>query len=83
LQYSSDWSQDEFEILIQHFFITYIDCKQTDYSIGADRAMVRFNWQQYNFNLNLECYSQTAWIEADDELSTDNLSTLYHYLQGS
>jgi len=44
---------------------------------GADRENIRFTWQmKYYFSLNFDCYSQSCWLEGEDEESNKQLKHL-------
>jgi len=44
---------------------------------GADRENIRFTWQmKYYFSLNFDCYSQSCWLEGEDDVSKEQLKQL-------
>jgi len=54
-----------------------------EFNEGADRHQIRFNWQNYNFNLNFEHYSESIWINAEGLEAEIKLSELQEVLQAS
>jgi hypothetical protein len=67
--WESYWYQDDIEELMSIFFNNLDDVSITENIKGADRSNIRFNYKTGYFVLNFESYSQSCWIEPEDELS--------------
>ncbi|GAA6205743.1 DUF3630 family protein [Thalassotalea sp. SU-HH00458] len=75
-----DWSQDDLTSMVERYFQQYVILQKVEYSQGADLASVRFKWQQHDFTLNFECYSQSIWIECPEHDSAALLAKLYQLM---
>jgi hypothetical protein len=53
----------------------------TENTQGADRSNIRFNYKTGRFLLNFECYSQSCWVEPEDELSGEFLPQIAKYIK--
>jgi len=72
------WFQEDINKLYQDVFSLLDDIEIKEVISGADRENIRFSWQiNYNFILNFDCYSQSCWLEAENELSQAKISMLY------
>lgn len=80
IRFSTDWYQENINDLIELLFDPIMPLNIQESIIGADRVNVRFEWQQHHFVVNFEFYSQSCWIEGQDELSKQYLLTLYEML---
>jgi hypothetical protein len=80
IRFSTDWYQENINDLIELLFDPIMPLNIQERIIGADRVNVRFEWQQHHFVVNFEFYSQSCWIEGQDELSKQYLLTLYEML---
>jgi len=79
---NENWSQEEIGILIKYFLMQFDQFEEVERLQGADREQVRLLWQNFHFNLQFECYSESIWITSEDELADRELMNLYHYLLG-
>lgn len=50
-----------------------------EFSAGADRHQMRFTYQQHNFNLHFEHYSQSVWVTAEGVAAEHLLAALTYY----
>jgi hypothetical protein len=72
------WFQEDINQLYQDVFSLLDDIEIKEVISGADRENIRFSWQiNYDFILNFDCYSQSCWLEAENELSQTKISMLY------
>ncbi len=73
------WFQEDINTLYLGIFSLLEDVVIKEVISGADRENIRFSWQiNYDFILNFDCYSQSCWLAAENELSQDKLVMLYH-----
>ena len=47
---------------------------------GADRENIRFQWQDAEFILHFDYYSQSCWFSAQDEISTPKIQALFNII---
>ena len=77
IQYAQEWFQEDIENLSTLIFSQIKSFEIQENIVGADRENIRFGWQNNYFILNFDCYSQSCWLEGQDEVSTSNLESLY------
>jgi len=75
--FNSEWQQDNIHQLAKLVFAQLPGAMEIERVQGADRESIRIQWQQGFFVLNFECYSQSCWLEAEDEASRENLGLLH------
>lgn len=75
--------QDDIESIFQQLFECFPALTIIEKSIGADRESIRFEWQNTPFELNVECYSQSVWVEPKYSEDTAYLNALFQYLQAN
>jgi len=71
-------NDEDFELwanLFLHFPLITI----TEFEAGADRHQLRFNYEQHNFNLNFEHYSNSIWINGEGAEAEHLLAALTLY----
>jgi hypothetical protein len=78
--YQAPWQQDDVDVLIDHFFNQYALLDKKDHSQGADIESVRFTWNNNDFTLFFECYSDSIWIDSTECNSPELLSLLFQVL---
>lgn len=78
ITFENYWSQEDILSLQQLVLLPLIEVSIQEKNMGADRESIRFYWNESNFVLNFDCYSQSCWIEAHDNSSLLALSALYH-----
>jgi hypothetical protein len=61
-------------------FLHADDISINSFSAGADRHQLAFTYQQQNFNLNFEHYSESIWINAQGADAEHLLAALAYYL---
>ena len=71
------WYQEDIELLSSMLFAKLSKIQVVETIQGADRENTRFVWQtKYHFSLNFDCYSQSCWLEGEDERSNEQLTHL-------
>jgi hypothetical protein len=83
ITFTFSWYQEDIYDLIKLIFKPIMPLNIQESILGADRENIRFKWHQYYFVVNFECYSQSCWIEGQDEQSKAYLLTLYAILRTS
>ena len=75
--FSCYWYQEDIEILSNKIFDNLPEVTIIENIEGADRVNIRFLWQgKYYYSLNFDYYSQSIWIEGEDETSNTELKAL-------
>tara|TARA_B110000467_G_scaffold160960_1_gene181182 strand:+ start:173 stop:505 length:333 start_codon:yes stop_codon:yes gene_type:complete len=75
--YEDIWYQEDIAAIQQSLLSMVKEAKVVEKIFGADRENIRFIWKnQYHFVLNFDCYSQSCWLEAEDDLSFKHLLSL-------
>jgi len=46
------------------FFHRHPDCRLIDQVVGADRESARFSFEDFEYVLHIESYSESIWIES-------------------
>ena len=69
IAFNHPWYQEDIDILSQLVFSKTTQYKIKEKVLGADRENIRFAWQQHEFLLNFDCYSQSCWVSANDQNS--------------
>lgn len=81
------WYQEDIDSLSAKVLAYLLQAKVLETVKGADRENVRFIWQmKYHFSLNFDCYSQSCWLEGEDEVSKLQLEQLmaeFNLVKGS
>lgn len=71
------WYQDDIESLAGKILTNSPHVRIVESIQGADRENIRFVWhEKYYFTLNFDCYSQSCWVEGEDEISNQQLKDL-------
>jgi len=70
------WQQEDIDNLVSIIFHNLESIKITESVVGADRHYCRFHYQSRHYVLHFECYSQSCWLEAEDELSNVFISQI-------
>jgi hypothetical protein len=78
--FDQNWFQEEIIILRQLLLNKIPDHQVKETTLGADRENIRFHWSGAEFILNFDCYSQSCWVCAHDEISLLKIPTLYALL---
>ena len=78
--FNNEWQQEDIKQLSKLIIAQLLGVSTIEHVQGADREMVRIWWQQGYFVLNFEYYSQSCWLEAEDENSREKLGFLYQQL---
>jgi len=78
LRYHKQWQQNDIDALTGHFFQQYPFLEKKEHSEGADIESVRFTWNNKDFTLFFECYSDSIWIDSTEGNSAKLLAKLQH-----
>ena len=70
------FEQEDSDAIFDYLASSISETKLLEQSIGADRAAYRFCWQNNYFTLQLDVTSQSIWLEADDETSSEAMPRL-------
>jgi hypothetical protein len=82
ISFDTFWYQEDIDVLQQYILRIIGKTKLVENILGADRVNIRFVWKNdYNFVLNFDCYSQSCWLESENELSYAGLSPLFDVLK--
>ena len=75
------WYQEDIKCFYDRLFSLLDDITIKEIISGADRENIRFLWQQRDdFILNFDCYSQSCWLEAENEFSQQQIPALFNSL---
>ena len=75
--FSGFWYQEDITRLSEQVFISLPQVNIVETISGADRENIRLSWQGiYHFSLNFDYYSQSCWLEGEDETSNEKLENL-------
>ncbi len=74
----NQWTLEDIPTLQQCFLAQLPQFTVLEHIQGADRCVVRLTWKNWYFSLNFECYSESIWLEADDEQSTAALKIIFN-----
>jgi hypothetical protein len=73
-QFANFWYQDDIECLSSKVIEVLPNIRVIEMIKGADRENIRLVWQeQYYYSLSFDCYSQSCWLEGEDEASNEQL----------
>lgn len=75
--FNVEWYQEDISVLQGLILLPLTGHKIQETNIGADREDIRFIWNENYFVLNFDCYSQSCWIEAQDDSSKSYLLALH------
>jgi len=79
--FSGFWYQEDIEQLLQQILANSSKISILETIKGADRENTRFVWHdKFYFALNFDCYSQSCWLEGEDEMSSKQLKQLMEAL---
>jgi len=83
ISFSTKWYLEDINDLIELLFRPIMPLNIQESILGVDRENIRFEWYQHRFVVNFESYSQSCWVEGQDEQSKAYLLTLYEILRKS
>jgi hypothetical protein len=75
--FEQDWFQDEISELRQLLLNKIPNHEVKEIIHGADRENIRFKWQNTVFIMNFDYYSQSCWLNAQDEIGTSKIQPLF------
>lgn len=78
--FDNNWFQDDIIELSRQLFSKMDDPMIKEVILGADRESRRFLWQNAEFTLHFDYYSQSCWFSAHDEMSVDKIKPLHQLL---
>ncbi|WP_070795854.1 DUF3630 family protein [Thalassotalea crassostreae] len=70
------WDQDDIEKLAQTILSKIADHQLLETVIGADRQYYRLRLNEDYLVLHFESYSNSCWLEAEDQLPVTCLTTI-------
>lgn len=76
IEFTPEWYQEDIPVLRSCIVKPLSSLKEVETLTGADRENTRFTYDNHEFMLNFECYSQSVWIEALPPLSTTSLQQI-------
>ena len=77
IHWQNTWYQEDIEDLLSVIVTLSNDFEIVEKLIGADRESMRVTWQQqFHFTLHFDFYSQSCWIDGEDNHSCKNLPAL-------
>ncbi len=65
ISFNNDWYQENISNLSEFIFEKLDHCQITEEVLGADMKYYRFVYNEHQFILHFECYSQSCWIEKE------------------
>jgi len=77
ITFKNEWYQEDITSLSELILLPTTPVVIQEKNIGADREDIRFSWSKNYFVLNFDYYSQSCWIEGQDNASTECLSALH------
>lgn len=79
--FNQNWFQEDINSLSQLLFnnITNIHIKEV--TVGADLEHIRFQWQDTEFIMHFEYYSQSCWLDTQDPQGVIEINSLFTLLQ--
>lgn len=81
LSYEEPWHQEDIQLLI-NLLLPALGINEAKETIeGADRVNARIEFQQAILVINFEVYSQSCWIEAEQNQYQTQLMQAYTLLQ--
>ncbi len=81
ISFENTWFQEDIALLAELVFAPLVTVNIQERILGADRENIRFIWQEHYFILNFDCYSQSCWLEGQDNKSSQYLEILYEELK--
>lgn len=70
ISFMQEWDQDDIKLLSQCIFRHLPDHKLKEHIQGADREHFRFTFNEEYLVLQFESYSESCWIEPEDQLKS-------------
>lgn len=81
--FKKNWFQEDIIALRQLLLDKIPNHLIKEITLGADSENIRFLWQNAEFVLNFDYYSQSCWFNAQDEISTLAILPLFNLLTKS
>lgn len=82
VSFNDEWYLEQTPSLAELILATIDDVRLIETVNGADREYFRFEWKNHVFILQFECYGQSSWLEAEDELSQALIPDLFSAIKG-
>lgn len=76
INFNTDWQQDDISDLAKIIFTLLPEHRVIEHIIGADREYYRFNYDNEYLVLHFESYSNSCWLEAEDQLENPALAII-------
>ncbi len=77
IRFNKPWDYEQIPELIKIIMAATDNVHVIEKTSGADRQYLRFEWCKHIYLLHFESYSQSSWIEAENELGRALISELY------
>ncbi len=78
--FNQNWFQEDITILSPLLLDNISNHQIVERIQGADRESIRFRWQDADFILNFDFYSQSCWICPQDRVSILKILPLLNHL---
>lgn len=75
-------NDEEFELWAR-IFLHHNEISQLTFEQGADRHLMRFQFNRMQFGLNFEHYSDSVWISPEEHQASAHLSSLLAILNNN
>ncbi|OUS30048.1 hypothetical protein A9Q98_05485 [Thalassotalea sp. 42_200_T64] len=83
INFSIDWQQDDIGDLAAVIFALLPEHRIIEHIVGADREYYRFTFLSEYLILHFESYSNSCWLEAEDQLENQALIILAKQLNNA
>jgi len=78
--FDKNWFQEDIIELRQLLLNKIPNHNVKEVTLGADRENIRFLWENAEFIINFDCYSQSCWFSSHDEMSKLSIQNLFNVL---
>ncbi|WOH36133.1 DUF3630 family protein [Thalassotalea fonticola] len=76
ISFTRGWDQDDINLLSQCIFKHLPEHQIKEHIQGADREYFRFTFNDEYLVLQFESYSESCWIEPEDQLNSQQLQKI-------
>lgn len=73
ISFTQEWDQDDINLLSQCIFKHLAEHQIKEHIQGADREYFRFTFNGEYLVLQFESYSESCWIEPEDQIDSSSL----------
>lgn len=78
--FEKNWFQEDILVLSQSILKRIQNSHEKEVIKGADRENIRLLWLNSDFILNFDYYSQSCWLNAQDEIGTSKIQRLFEHI---